>query len=65
MKRQKLEYEVMVGEEYQRLKSDLIKVQESIGNFSFSADIKQPTSKDAFFKVCCYCALTIVHSSAR
>jgi hypothetical protein len=51
MRRHKFTYEVVAGEEYQLLKSDLIRVQESMGNFSFAVDIKLPTSKDAFFKV--------------
>lgn len=50
MRRHKFAYEALAGEEYQGLKADLVKVQESVGNFAFAAEIKQPTSKDAFFK---------------
>ena len=51
MRRHKFDYEAVAGEEYQGLKPDLVKVQESIGNFSFANEVKQITSKDAFFKV--------------
>lgn len=50
MRRQNFAYEAVAGEEYQALKPDLVKVQESVGNFAFATEIKQPTSKDAFFK---------------
>ncbi len=50
MRRHSFAYEALAGEEYQGLKADLVKVQESVGNFAFAAEIKQPTSKDTFFK---------------
>ena len=51
MRRHKFDYEAVAGEEYQVLKPDLVKVQESVGNSAFANEIKQTTSKDAFFKV--------------
>lgn len=57
-----LAYEAVGGEEYQALKPELVRVAESQGSFAFAADIKQPTSRDAFFKVaviaCCACPST-------
>jgi len=50
MRRHNFAYEAVAGEEYQTLKPDLVKVQESVGNSAFAIEIKQPTSKDAFFK---------------
>lgn len=51
VRRHKFDYEAVAGEEYQVLKPDLVKVQESIGNSAFANEVKQTTSKDAFFKV--------------
>lgn len=51
MRRHSFDYEALAGEEYQVLKPDLVKVQESVGNSAFANEIKQATSRDAFFKV--------------
>ena len=51
MRRHKFEYEAVAGEEYELLKPDLVKVQESLGNFAFATEVKQTSFKDAFFKV--------------
>ena len=40
-----------LGEEYELLKPDLVRVQESLGNFAFANEVKQTSFKDAFFKV--------------
>lgn len=50
MKRHSFAYEALAGEEYEALRPDLVKVQESIGNTAFAAEIKQSASRDAFFK---------------
>ena len=51
MRRHKFDYEAVAGEEYELLKPDLVKVQESLGNFAFANEVKQTSFKDAFFKV--------------
>ncbi|BDA49539.1 DNA primase large subunit [Coccomyxa sp. Obi] len=51
MKRHSFAYEALAGEEYEALRPDLVKVQESIGNIAFAAELKQSASRDAFFKV--------------
>ena len=50
MKRHSFAYEALAGEEYESMRPDLVKVQESIGNIAFAAEIKQSASRDAFFK---------------
>ncbi len=62
MRRHKFDYEAVAGEEYQLLKPDLVKVQESVGNSAFANEIKQTTSKDAFFKVCLPIAVYLLHT---
>lgn len=52
MRRHSFDYEALAGEEYQVLKPDLVKVQESLGNSAFANEVKQATSRDAFFKAC-------------
>ena len=50
MRRHALAYEAVAGEEYGALKPALVKVQEAVANFAFAAEVKAPTSRDAFFK---------------
>ncbi len=50
MKRHNFAYEALAGEEYETLRPDLVKVQESIGSTAFATEIKQSASRDAFFK---------------
>ena len=50
MRRQRLGYEAVGGPEYEALKPDLVRVQEALGNLAFANEIKQPASRDAFFK---------------
>lgn len=50
MKRHDFAYEALAGEQYEALRPDLVKVQESIGNTAFAAEVKQSASRDAFFK---------------
>ena len=50
MRRQRLAYEAVAGAEYEALKPELVRVQEAQGNAAFANEIKQPASRDAFFK---------------
>lgn len=55
MRRQRLAYEAVGGAEYEALKPELVRVQEAQGNLAFAAEIKQPASRDAFFKARTLC----------
>ena len=59
MRRHKFDYEAVAGEEYELLKPDLVKVQESLGNFAFANEVKQTSFKDAFFKVSALAAMIL------